>query len=60
MAEQGASSYIVNFTLPSCSDGNEVLRKLEQHGLKCNNRGFGNTRNHDGSYDFRISLSVVE
>jgi hypothetical protein len=60
MAEQGASSYIVNFTLPSYSDGNKVLEKLEKHGLKCNERGFGNTRNHDGTYDFRISISVVE
>ena len=59
-AERGQSSVVLNYWCPGYSEGYAVLTKMEKQGVKCNNRGFGNTKQHDGSYKFNVSCSISD
>lgn len=58
-ANRGQNKFRVQFELPNYSDGNRVTDRLEQHGIKVSERGFGSYRKNDGSWSFDISMELA-
>ena len=47
-------------TLPNYEDGYKVFDKLKNDGIEIQERGFGSSKNTDGSYNFFVSCKINE
>ena len=58
-AERGQSYVTLNYWAPNYSDGWNILERVEKHGLKCIEKGFGSRCKGDGSYYFSVSCEIL-
>lgn len=58
-ANRGQKNFRIQFELANYSDGHRVTDRLEKHGVKVSERGFGSFRLNDGSYRFDISMELA-
>ena len=60
MANKGQEYFRIQYSCISYSDGGDVLNIIEKEGVECCERGFGSSRNMDGSYNFDVKLKMNE
>ncbi len=60
-ANNGSEYFTVRYDAPSYSIGSDILSGIEEKcgNVKCCERGFGSSLNHDGGYSFTVRMEIV-
>jgi hypothetical protein len=60
LAAKGQEYMTVGFDVPNYSNGNNVIKRLEEHGIMCIPKGLSTYKQSDGSYFFNICFTCVK